>query len=282
MCRGWVLSSWIFIIYFMLSDIVWISLPVFILKILICLSLRIIARKLPWGLRLRDSGALLAWRSWRKWVWVLYLYERWVGKSKVFGSQISRNALSSIERQIPRCQFILMNLIGCLWKDTVDTTKEFSSFLSSSIFSSTSLPIIYSSSSILLLFWSIYVSIIHIFPVFYSLTATNYQFLPYWGMKSQLLGTKFSLTDVFKSQLRTSNIFRVLSRPILQRRSWFLERDAPVIRPLWALKFLANSTRWNTFLQNLICPSTLKVMINSDFEEAITLFIVYLCIRLSS
>lgn len=98
------------------------SFPVFKLKILISLSRSKIAAKLPCGLKLKEKGADPADRSCKKSVWILHLYERWVGKSNVEGSHISTNALSSIEKHTFKSQFILMNFIGCLWNAIVLTT----------------------------------------------------------------------------------------------------------------------------------------------------------------
>lgn len=146
--------------------------------------------------------------------------------------------------------------MGCLWKDAVLTTWEFSSFfpsLSSYGFS-------FSSSSFYWLSLKLG-SMRQILPVFYSLTAIKGQSLPFCGTNSQQLGTKLSLMAERRSQLGTSKIFNVLSSPTVQSKSWFLESEDPVISPLCALKFFPNSTRLNIFFQNLTWPSMLNVMI---------------------
>jgi len=244
MWRGWLTCSWILIISLMFYEMVWNNLPVFRLKILIILSFRITARYVPWGLRLIDRGTEFACSSCRNSVYILHLYGKFLGKSRVKGSQIYRNPLSSIEIQKLSVQFILMNFTGCLWKETWLTMYELSSFLTSvywfAPWVTPNAPITSSSSSSFYLFWVNSGSIIHIFPVLSSLIATSYQSLPSCGMNSQELGTKVSLIDIRRSQFRTSNILSVLSNPTEHRRSWFLDKETPVIRPLWALKFLVN------------------------------------------
>ena len=169
----------------MFSDIVSTSLPVLMLKIRMILSFNRTAKNFPRGLRDIDRGGELAWRSWRNWVCVLYLYDKWVGKSKVFGFQTSIKDLSSIDMQTLRSQFILMNLMGCLWKEIVLTMWQPPYYFLSSVYISPWGPFTAITSSYYSLLWAdsdASVSIIQILPVFSSLTATKYSSFPSWGI----------------------------------------------------------------------------------------------------
>lgn len=92
----------------------------------------------------------------------------------------------------------------------------------------------------MLVFWEELGSIIIILPVLSSDIARSCQSNYFWGINSKQKGEKFNLITVLKSQLRTSNIFTVLSIPTLANKSWSLLKLAEEMNPLWALKFLTN------------------------------------------
>lgn len=87
------ISYCILFIYFISSFIVNIILPVFKLNTRIILSLSNIAAYVPLWLKLKDKGVDPVWNNCRKSVYILRLYERCVGKSKVVGFQTYRNPL---------------------------------------------------------------------------------------------------------------------------------------------------------------------------------------------